>query len=136
MQAWDIYSGHANYTADNRYSLLTPMSSEDSSTTLDEPKSYDEILSQEVDEGLREFERSSASLFLSALSAGLDLGFSALIVAAVITLVTGVYGTPLTTLLVANAYTIGFIFVVLGRSELFTEHTSLAVLPVLVGSDL
>jgi formate/nitrite transporter FocA (FNT family) len=107
------------------------MSSEDQSTTSDEPKSYDEILSQEVNEGLREFERSSVSLFLSAISAGLDLGFSALVVAAVLTLVTGVYGSPLTTLLVANAYTIGFIFVVLGRSELFTEHTSLAVLPVL-----
>ena len=30
-------------------------------------------------------------------------------------------------------YSIGFIFVVLGRSELFTEQTSLAVLPVLSG---
>ena len=30
-------------------------------------------------------------------------------------------------------YPIGFIFVVLGRSELFTEHTTLAVLPVLQG---
>jgi formate/nitrite transporter FocA (FNT family) len=107
------------------------MSAEDSSATADEPKSYDEILAQEVSEGLREFERPSVSLFLSAVSAGLDLGFSALVVAAVITLVTGVYGAPLTTLLVANAYTIGFIFVVLGRSELFTEHTTLAVLPVL-----
>jgi formate/nitrite transporter FocA (FNT family) len=30
-------------------------------------------------------------------------------------------------------YAVGFIFVVLGRSELFTEHTTLAVLPVLGG---
>ena len=36
-------------------------------------------------------------------------------------------------MLVANMYSIGFIFVVLGRSELFTEQTSLAVLPVLSG---
>jgi formate/nitrite transporter FocA (FNT family) len=34
----------------------------------------------------------------------------------------------------AFAYPIGFIFVILGRSELFTEHTNLAVLPVLNGS--
>jgi formate/nitrite transporter FocA (FNT family) len=27
----------------------------------------------------------------------------------------------------------GFLFVILGRSELFTEHTTLAVLPVLDG---
>jgi len=31
----------------------------------------------------------------------------------------------------ANLYAVGFIFVVLGRSELFTEQTTLAVLPVL-----
>jgi formate/nitrite transporter FocA (FNT family) len=36
-------------------------------------------------------------------------------------------------ILVANMYAVGFIFVVLGRSELFTEHTTLAVLPVLDG---
>jgi formate/nitrite transporter FocA (FNT family) len=33
----------------------------------------------------------------------------------------------------ANAYALGFVFVVMGRSELFTEHTTLAVLPVLDG---
>lgn len=36
-------------------------------------------------------------------------------------------------ILVANMYSVGFIFVVLGRSELFTEQTTLAVLPVLSG---
>jgi formate/nitrite transporter FocA (FNT family) len=34
---------------------------------------------------------------------------------------------------VANMYSLGFVFVVLGRSELFTEHTTLAVLPILDG---
>ena len=38
---------------------------------------------------------------------------------------------PVTEILVANMYSVGFIFVVLGRSELFTEQTTLAVLPVL-----
>ena len=41
--------------------------------------------------------------------------------------------TPVVRLLVANMYAVGFIFVVLGRSELFTEQTTLAVLPVLGG---
>src|SRR4051812_19358540 len=36
-------------------------------------------------------------------------------------------------MLVANMYAVGFLFVVLGRSELFTEQTTLAVLPVLNG---
>ena len=38
---------------------------------------------------------------------------------------------PVVHLLVANMYAIGFILVVMGRSELFTEQTTLAVLPVL-----
>ena len=36
-------------------------------------------------------------------------------------------------MLVANMYAVGFIIVVLGRSELFTEQTTLAVLTVLNG---
>jgi formate/nitrite transporter FocA (FNT family) len=40
---------------------------------------------------------------------------------------------PLVEVVVANMYAIGFVFVVLGRSELFTEHTTLAVLPFLRG---
>ena len=40
---------------------------------------------------------------------------------------------PVQRLLVANLYSVGFIFVVLGRSELFTEQTTLAVLPTLGG---
>jgi formate/nitrite transporter FocA (FNT family) len=39
--------------------------------------------------------------------------------------------TPVVRILIANMYAIGFIFVVIGRSELFTEQTTLAVLPVL-----
>jgi len=68
---------------------------------------------------------------LSGLSAGLDIGFGPLFMAVVLTLTAGVYDHATQTLLVSNAYAIGFVFVVLGRSELFTEHTTLAVLPVL-----
>lgn len=38
---------------------------------------------------------------------------------------------PLTEIGLAVAYAFGFVLVVLGRTELFTEHTTLAVLPVL-----
>jgi formate/nitrite transporter FocA (FNT family) len=54
-------------------------------------------------------------------------------VAVMTELAEGVLPEPIFELLVANVYAIGFIFVVLGRSELFTEHTALAVLPVLNG---
>lgn len=91
------------------------------------------ILEQLIDRGHEEIERSAPGLGLSGLSAGLDIGFGPLLMAAVYTLVQEPWGEPLTTLLVANAYAIGFIFVVMGRSELFTEHTTLAALPVIDG---
>lgn len=50
-----------------------------------------------------------------------------------LTLVSSVYGTPLTETLFANFYSVGFIFVILGRSELFTEQTTLGRFPVLDG---
>ena len=90
-----------------------------------------EILQQEMKEGLRALEAPAGSLFISALSAGLDIGFGPFLMAAVYTLAAGELPRPLVAILVANSYAVGFIFVVLGRSELFTEQTTLAVLPVL-----
>ncbi|SHH08860.1 formate/nitrite transporter family protein [Halobaculum gomorrense] len=78
-----------------------------------------------------EMERPAPALFLSAISAGLDIGFGPLLVAVVTTL-TVAGGDPVVhRLYVGAAYSVGFVFVVLGGSELFTEHTSLAVVPVL-----
>lgn len=102
----------------------------DSVEPSDTQKSYNQVLAQEIQAGLQEFDRSSSSLFLSSVSAGLDLGFTLLTVAAIVTLAHG-QSELVRRLLIANAYTVGFIFVILGRSELFTEHTTLAVLPVL-----
>ena len=96
-------------------------------------KSYQKILEQEITEGLRELERSSAGLLISSFSAGLDLGFSLLLMGVMLTLFGGAASLPLSQILVANMYSIGFIFVILGRSELFTEHTTRAVYPVLTG---
>ncbi|MFC7082188.1 formate/nitrite transporter family protein [Halorussus caseinilyticus] len=96
-------------------------------------KSKQEILAQEIQEGLEELERSADGLFLSGISAGLDIGFGPLFMAVLLTLVGGAWGEPLTRIVVANAYAVGFIFVIGGRSELFTEHTTRATLPVLDG---
>ena len=54
----------------------------------------------------------------------------------VLTLFNGVFPDAVVQFLVANMYPLGFMFVVLGRSELFTEHTTLAILPVLQGFTL
>jgi formate/nitrite transporter FocA (FNT family) len=92
------------------------------------------ILRIHIREGLSEFERPSSGPFVSALSAGLDIGFGPLLMAVVLTTAGFSFRSPVVgELLMANAYAFGFVLVVLGRSELFTEHTTLAVLPVLDG---
>lgn len=90
------------------------------------------ILEQEISEGLGEIRRSTAGLLMAGLSAGLDVGFSVLLIAVVLTRAEN-FSPLVTELLVANMYSIGFIIVILGRSELFTEHTALAVMPLLNG---
>lgn len=110
------------------------MSAESSSPKEPAPKkAAAQILKAEVREGLDALERTSGALFLSALSGGLDLGFSLLLMGVMESRFSDRLPAGLVDLLVANMYSVGFIFVIVGRSELFTEQTSLAVLPVLRG---
>ncbi|HEY2157785.1 MAG TPA: formate/nitrite transporter family protein [Isosphaeraceae bacterium] len=92
-----------------------------------------QILRHEITEGVEALERPANGLFFSGLSAGLDLGFSLFLMAVTLTLAQGELPAPVVRLLTAQMYAVGFVFVVLGRSELFTEQTTLAVLPVLGG---
>jgi len=96
-------------------------------------KPYSDILSAEIAQGLQELRRDAGGLLLSGLSAGMDIGFSLLLMAAMLTAVGGEFPAGLVRILLAHMYAVGFILVVLGRSELFTEHTALAVFPVLSG---
>lgn len=89
------------------------------------------VLESLIESGLHEIDRERSGLLLSAFSAGLDIGFGPLLMAVLLTLSDGAFGDLSTELLLASAYSIGFMFVILGRSELFTEHTTLAVIPVL-----
>jgi formate-nitrite transporter family protein len=98
----------------------------------EEPKKASaQILWQEVQEGRVALERPIGGLFVSGLSAGLDCGFSLFLMAVMSTQAQGQLPKPVVEMLIANMYSVGFIFVVLGRSELFTEQTTLAVLSVL-----
>ena len=97
----------------------------------DDQKSYQKILEEEIEAGLLELRRKTRGLLLSGLSGGLDIGFGVIVMAIVITLGTGEMPELVLRMLEASAYSVGFIFVILGRSELFTEHTTLAALPVL-----
>lgn len=61
----------------------------------DEPlKPYAEILRQEITAALAEHRRASIGLFLSALAAGLEIGFSLLLMAVLLTLTGGVLQPP------------------------------------------
>lgn len=100
---------------------------------MDGQTSYQTILTRQIEEGVRELERPAAGLVLSGFSAGLDIGFGPLLMGVVLTLGAGEWGHGVREIAAANAYAVGFIFVVMARSELFTEHTTLAVLPVLDG---
>jgi formate/nitrite transporter FocA (FNT family) len=102
----------------------------------DEPAEGEDILRQQMEHALGELRRPADGLFLSAFSAGLDIGFGPLLMGAVLTAAAPGFADTLSgMLLLGIVYGVGFIFVVLGRSELFTEHTTLAVLPVLDGQE-
>ena len=101
--------------------------------TAVEQKTSRTILDSILDSALHEMNRERSGLLLSGLSAGLDIGFGPLLMAVVLTLSPGGYGDLGTELLLASVYSVGFVFVILGRSELFTEHTMLAVIPVMDG---
>jgi formate/nitrite transporter FocA (FNT family) len=107
---------------------------EKKATKADQPKEVTQILGEQIDTGLKEFKRSNSGLFISALAAGLEIGFSLLFMGSIFSLFQDSISPELLKLSLAICYPIGFIFVIIGRSELFTEHTALAILPVLDGS--
>lgn len=114
--------------------LAHPAAPSDLVHEVSEPKKPSrQILSEEIAEGVEALERSSVGLLVSGLSAGLDIGFSLFLMAVVRTLIGKQVSEGALVLVLGNMYAVGFIFVVLGRSELFTEQTTLAVLPVLRG---
>ncbi|WPP52855.1 formate/nitrite transporter family protein [Catalinimonas niigatensis] len=101
---------------------------------LVQQKEGGEILKEQIQMALTEYRRHNKALFLSAFSGGLEIGFSLLLMATLYTMFIDETTASNLNILLGFAYPIGFIFVILGRSELFTEHTNLAVLPVLNGS--
>lgn len=79
-------------------------------------------------EGEEELERPARSLLWSGLAAGLAMGFSLAVEGLLLAHLPQAGWTPLVSNL---GYTVGFLIVVLGRQQLFTENTLTVVLPVL-----
>lgn len=83
-------------------------------------------------EGEDELERSAVALAWSGFAAGLSMGFSLLAQAALMSHLPEASWRPL---VVGAGYCVGFLIVILGRQQLFTENTLTVILPLLVHKD-
>jgi len=90
----------------------------------------DDVLEFSIREGIEQSERRNVSLMLSAVAAGAILAFSVMGVGVVWDAMAG-SPTLTTRIAVAAAYPIGFVLCIMSSTQLFTEHTALAVYPVL-----
>ncbi len=97
----------------------------------DTAKSHGEILKQQIVEGQETYDKNPVSIFLSSLTAGLEIGFSYLLICVMFYFLSGKLAEDTIIKMLALVYPIGFIMVILGQSILFTEQTSLLTLPVL-----
>jgi formate/nitrite transporter FocA (FNT family) len=84
-------------------------------------------------EGEEELQRTASSLAWSGLAAGLSMGFSFI---AEGLLTSHLPDQPWRPLITRLGYSVGFLIVVLGRQQLFTENTLTVVLPLLIRKDL
>jgi formate-nitrite transporter family protein len=84
------------------------------------------------EEGETALERTIGALIWSSLAAGLSMGFSFLTQAV---LEAGLPDTSWRHLVSSFGYSIGFVLVIMGRQQLFTESTLTVVLPVLTRRD-
>ncbi|MDB5595134.1 MAG: Formate/nitrite transporter FocA, family [Hyphomicrobiales bacterium] len=84
-------------------------------------------------EGETELHRAVSALFLSGLAAGLSMGFSLIAEGVLHAHLPDASWAPLVSGL---GYTVGFLIVVLGRQQLFTENTLTPILPLLHNRDV
>jgi len=91
----------------------------------------DDILDKVISEGLEQLNRPFTSLFLSAMAAGLILGFTAMSVAVVESQTISLLKSEASRLPMALVYPLGFVLCIMSGTQLFTEHTATAVYPVL-----
>ncbi len=97
-------------------------------------KTHARIFDQEVTGAVEELKKPAHGHLMLGLLAGIGVGFSGLLVGVIVTLVPEGYPDLVTRVLVAMAYAMGFVLVVIGRTNLFTEYTTIALLPALSGA--
>jgi formate/nitrite transporter FocA (FNT family) len=85
------------------------------------------------EQGQEELARSASALAWSGMAAGLSIGFSFVMQA---TLQAHLPDTPWRPLVANFGYSLGFLIVILGRQQLFTETTLTALIPTLTNRNL
>jgi formate-nitrite transporter family protein len=96
-------------------------------------KPHERIFEQEVQEAKEDLGRPAHAQLISGFMAGVGVGFSVLLISTILALSPDDFPELYTRLLLANAYAAGFVLVIMGRADLFTEYTTIALLPVLTG---
>ena len=94
-------------------------------------KSHSLIFEQEVNQAVSELQRPVRGLILSGFTAGFGISFSALTVAVIYSVSSNQWSQAALHLISSNLYTVGFIIVIMGRTDLFTEYTTIALFPIL-----
>jgi len=91
----------------------------------------DDVLELAIEKGDEQHTRPGVSLLLSAITAGLILGFTPMPVAITHQITQDLQIPFVGRLGAALVYPLSFVFCIMGGAELFTEHTATAVYPVL-----
>jgi formate-nitrite transporter family protein len=112
----------------------TPRLSEEEEKQAQEEQSLDAKTTHEVirRQGERELERSTGALAWSGLAAGLAMGFSLVAQGVLHSALPDAHWRPLVASL---GYSVGFLIVILGSQQLFTENTLTAITPLLARRD-
>ena len=90
-----------------------------------------QILGRELEIAIKQIRRPASGLFISAVTAGLNVSFGALLMGMALTFSGGFESAFVQRFVLANISTVGFVIVIIGQTELFTAHTTLGVLPVI-----
>lgn len=94
-------------------------------------KSHADILKEQIMRGCETYDKSGSSILLSSVTAGLEIGFSFLMILALFSFLDGKVAEDTIFKMISFVYPLGFILVIVGQSILFTEQTALLTLPVL-----
>jgi len=124
---------HDHLVCDNQHALTggghAVQPDEREEEALDKGLAEGEIIYRSVrQDGMVTLQETTAALVWSGIAAGISMGFSMIAEGLLQAHLPHALWTPLVTKL---GYAVGFLIVILGRQELFTEQTLSAILPLL-----